>query len=718
MFRSLTRRWRGRIVVVVLAAVVPLGASASVVQAAPSAHSRLTLVAKKHPARKVEVIAQFRAGTSESMARAIVRSHHGRVTNRLPAVNGFAVTLPAREAGALRSSTRVLNVTLNTRMHSTGVDGGRLATTYPKTVGADALWAAGITGRGVGVAVIDSGVSGAIPDFKGADGSSRIAANVVVSGATRSGDDVGHGTHVAGILAGNSFNRDLGDPAYGAYVGIAPEADLITLKVADDAGDATMVDVINALQYVVHHKVDLGIGVVNISMSSDTRASYVDDPIDAAVEYAWHSGIVVVVAAGNRGSAADAVQYPPGNDPYVISVGATDELGTPDPGDDVTAAFSSRGVTQDGAAKPEVLAPGAHIVAPLSIGSSFQEQCPSCVVGDNYFRMGGTSMSAPVVAGAAALLLQARPDLNPDQIKGLLTANTNVVRTGLGLGTAESFAVLAATTVTNTGPSTINGNLGLSPGTAVTGFGPGTVDGTTYAADAIALKAQSDLTIAYDDAAARAPAVSAPADLGGLTLPPGVYHNASSLGLTGALTLDAQGDPNAVFVFQAGSTLITGSASQVRLVNGAQACNVFWKVGSSATLGTGTVMAGNILALTSISSAGGVALHGRALARNGAVTLIDDTITAAHCATGAGGSVPASELDVAAALAAEPGIGANQHLWPNRAVEAALVEARLDPTRANWSKGTWGSNAWAKGTWGKGTWGKGTWGAAHRGVAP
>jgi serine protease AprX len=717
MFRSLTRRWRGRIVVVVLAAVVPLGASASVVQAAPSAHARLTLVAKNHPDRKVEVIAQFRSGTSERRARAVARSHHGRVTNRLPAVNGFAVELPAREAGALRSSRRVLNVTLNTRMRRTGVDGGRLATTYPLTVGADKLWAAGITGKGVGVAVIDSGISGDMPDFKGADGSSRIAANVVVSGATRSGDDLGHGTHVAGIAAGNSFNRDVADPAYGAYVGIAPEADLITLKVADDAGDATMVDVITALQFVVNHKVDLGIGVVNISMSSDARASYVDDPIDAAVEYAWHSGIVVVVAAGNRGDAADAVEYPPGNDPYVISVGATDELGTPDPSDDVTAAFSSRGVTQDGAAKPEVLAPGAHIVAPLSVGSTFEALCPACVVGDNYFRMGGTSMSAPVVAGAAALLVQARPDLNPDQIKGLLTANTNVVRTGLGLGTAESFAVLAATTVTNTGPSTINGNLGLSPGTAVTGFGPGTVNGTTYAADAIALKAQADLTIAYDDAAARTPPVSAPADLGGLTLSPGVYQNASSLGLTGTLTLDAQGDPNAVFVFQAGSTLISGSASQVKLVNGAQACNVFWKVGSSATLGTGSVVAGNILALTSISINDGVTLHGRALARNGAVTLIDDTITAAHCAIGAGGADPAGELDVAAALPADPGIGANQHLWPNRAVEAALVRGGLDPTRANWTKGTWGQSSWSKGTWGKGTWGKGTWGKGTWGAA-
>jgi hypothetical protein len=181
------------------------------------------------------------------------------------------------------------------------------------------------------------------------------------------------------------------------------------------------------------------------------------------------------------------------------------------------------------------------------------------------------------------------------------------------------------------------------------------------------------------------------------------------------LTLDAQGDPNAVFAFQAGSTLTTASASEVRLVNGAQACNVFWKVGSSATLGAGSVLSGSILALTSISISDGVTMHGRALARNGAVTLINDTITAAHCAIGAGGSVPAGGLNVAAALAADPGVGSNQYLWPNRAVEAALVKARLDPTRANWTKGTWTKGTWTKGTWSKGTWSKGTWSTAERG---
>lgn len=207
----------------------------------------------------------------------------------------------------------------------------------------------------------------------------------------------------------------------------------------------------------------------------------------------------------------------------------------------------------------------------------------------------------------------------------------------VGLGTADSFAVLAGSTVTNTGPSVVHGNLAVSPGAAVTGFPPGTVFGTIHAADGVAGQAKTDLTTAYNDAAGRTPPNSVSGDLGGQTLTPGVYKSTSSLGLTGALTLDAQGDPNAVFVFQAGSTLITASGSSVVLIGGAQACNVFWQIGSSATLGTNSTFRGNILALTSGTLNTGASVDGRVLARNGAVTLDDNVITTARCATSSGG---------------------------------------------------------------------------------
>jgi hypothetical protein len=203
----------------------------------------------------------------------------------------------------------------------------------------------------------------------------------------------------------------------------------------------------------------------------------------------------------------------------------------------------------------------------------------------------------------------------------------------VGLGTAGSFAVLAGTTVTNTGPSTISGDLGVSPGSAVVGFPPGTVsNGVIHAADAVALQAQADVTTAYNDAAGRATTATVTADLGGQTLVAGVYTG-GALGLTGALTLDAQGDPNAVFVFQAASTLITASTSSVNLINGANPCNVYWQVGSSATLGTNSVFVGTVLALTSVAATTGATVQGRLLARNGEVTLDNNVITAASCAS-------------------------------------------------------------------------------------
>jgi hypothetical protein len=193
------------------------------------------------------------------------------------------------------------------------------------------------------------------------------------------------------------------------------------------------------------------------------------------------------------------------------------------------------------------------------------------------------------------------------------------------------FSVLAGSTVTNTGSTVISGDLGLSPGTAVTGFPPGLASGATHIADGAAAQAQATLTAAYKDAAGRSGAITKTGDLGGQTLTAGVYKSTSSLGITGDLTLDAQGNPAAVFIFQIGSTLTTASGSHIVLVNGAKACNVFWQVGSSATLGTASIFKGNIMALSSITVTTGVNLEGRALAENGAVTLDSDVITGCAC---------------------------------------------------------------------------------------
>lgn len=204
-------------------------------------------------------------------------------------------------------------------------------------------------------------------------------------------------------------------------------------------------------------------------------------------------------------------------------------------------------------------------------------------------------------------------------------------QSSLGLGTARSFAVLAGTTVTNTGPTKIFGDLGVSPGTAVTG-GPEVSDGTEHRADDVARQAQSDLTTGYDQAAGLTPATAvSPSDLGGQTLAPGVYKAASALGLTGTVTLDGQNDPAAVFIFQAGSTLITAPNGTVKLIRGVQPCNVFWQVGSSATLGTDTAFVGSILALTSVTVETGTTVAGRVLARNAQVSLDDNVITRPTC---------------------------------------------------------------------------------------
>ena len=262
----------------------------------------------------------------------------------------------------------------------------------------------------------------------------------------------------------------------------------------------------------------------------------------------------------------------------------------------------------------------------------------------------------------------------------------------VSLGTAANYGVLAASTVTNTGPTTINGGLGLSPGTAITGFPPGQVNGTINAANSAALQAQNDLTAAYNTAAASPVTATIPVELGGTTLTPGVYASpAGTFGITGTLTLDAQGDPNAVFIFKAASTLITASASNVVLVNGAQAANVFWVVGSSATLGTYSIIQGNIMAQASITVTTGATVHGRALARTAAVTLDSDTITVpagvqapitttTRLATSINPVPAAQPVTFTAAVAASTGAAVPSGLVAFADGSTLLGVVKLDPT--------------------------------------
>jgi hypothetical protein len=255
----------------------------------------------------------------------------------------------------------------------------------------------------------------------------------------------------------------------------------------------------------------------------------------------------------------------------------------------------------------------------------------------------------------------------------------------INLGTAKPFVVLGGSAVTNTGPSVLNGALGVSPSAALTGFGlPAVVNGATHVRNGVAANAQSDLTTAYNVAAAEPAGSLTGRDLGNVgPLVPGAYSFSSSAQLTGALVLDGKGDPNAQFVFKIGSTLTTASGSSVRLVNGASPCNVFWQVGSSATLGTATAFAGNVMALTSITMTTGATLQGRALARNGAVTLDSNVINASMCGTSTTappgstpGSAPGSGSDPTTGTTNPPG---SRTTLPTRKGTAQLRRTPLSP---------------------------------------
>ena len=479
--------------VLALAAGLVLALASGQVQAGPAAapiggssaplDPRIATLAQQHPTRVLEAIVQFNAPVSEAKAQADTRGH-GRVIGNLPIIHGLAIRATAAQARALAANPDVHAISLNGTVTtqslprggrlpfmpgSPGVSAAQLQTTYDQTLGVTPLWNYGVTGTGVGVAVIDTGIDGALPDFASADGKhSRVIVSAVDNpNATTATDSYGHGTDVAGIIAGN---RASSDPLHGQYVGVAPNANLISIKVSDEAGATNVLDVIYGLQFAVEHQSQYNIRVINMSVDSSTPQSYKTDPLDAAVEAAWLHGIVVVASAGNRGATPGAVQYSPANDPYVITVGGIDEHGTANPADDTVASWSSQGTTQDGIQKPDVYAPGAHIVSVLAPNSQFANSSCNCVLpGGQYIATSGTSMAAPMIAGLVADLLQVHRGWTPDQVKGDLISSAvsgsasllepNAVKAVLNWNPAQADQGLQPSSLLNTATGAINLNL-------------------------------------------------------------------------------------------------------------------------------------------------------------------------------------------------------------------------------------------------------------------
>jgi serine protease AprX len=429
------------------------------------------------PAR-AEYVVQMKQGTSPAAGKRLVRALGGRVTSpTLRVINGFGARLTRKAAFRLSHHRGVKAVSLNRAMamSSTDTSGGytcpttdattvaakaapgpgrdwepSILNTYSKlaqpmvhSIRADRAWNR-VTGRGVGVAVIDTGIAGDVPDFQtpGWQGSRVIASAVTNPCASDANDHYGHGTHVAGLIAGNSLLYPPDSRYWGRFMGVAPRANLVSVKVSDDDGNTTVLDVIYGIQFAVDNKAAFNIRVVNLSLSSAVAESYKTDPLDAAAESAWNSGLVVVAAAGNEGTTSDGVTFAPANDPWVITAGASDDRGTWTLLDDILAPWSSHGLTQDGVLKPEVLSPGTGLVSTLAPNSDFTHLCPDCIVDTRYFRAGGTSMAAAVTSGAAALLLEEHPGWSPAQVKGALTTTlANVPGAG---GVIDTYAALDA----------------------------------------------------------------------------------------------------------------------------------------------------------------------------------------------------------------------------------------------------------------------------------
>jgi serine protease AprX len=460
--RSRAIHWgRTFLVLGVVALLVPLLAVAAAPDAAPRAQPVLLAMVAEHPEARVGVIVQKTVKDTNVEERVIQLG--GVVTKDLHIINAFAAELPAQAVPELARVAGVRWVSLDAPVVQAGascsscIDTSNLLNAYVRAIGADQLWneAPYLQGQGVTVAVVDSGI--AQHDDLNATTDRRSPSRIVASAGFNSStgnfkDKYGHGTHVAGIIGGN------GALSRSAYIGVAPKVNLVNVKVTDDRGAGNTSDVVAGLQWVYDHKNVYNIRVVNLSLNSSVAESYHTSPLDAALEILWFNRIVVVVSAGNN--ATSGILYPPANDPFVITVGATDDQGTADTGDDGLASYSAYGTTESGFAKPDLVAPGTNIISLLASKScELYKAHPSHRVSgplagpDHYFRMSGTSMASAVTAGAAALLLQDEPTLNPDQVKYRLMTTARPFGPGAGAGYLDVYAAVHSTTTAtaNTG---------------------------------------------------------------------------------------------------------------------------------------------------------------------------------------------------------------------------------------------------------------------------
>ena len=373
----------------------------------------------------VKVIVQYRQVPRASHYAAML-GRGARLQSKLHMINSAAFTIPVSALTALEADPEIVSVSIDHPMNV--MDDLTNAAT-----GVSAAWNAGYNGSGIGVAVIDSGINDGHPDLLTAGGTaSRVVYHQDFTGTATTNsngaqyDLYGHGTHVAGIIGGN------GSLSGGQYAGVAPGVNLIDLRALDANGAGTDSTVIAAIQQAVALKDIYNIRVINLSLGRGIPVSYTQDPLCQAVEAAWNSGIVVVVAAGNygrlslNGSNGYGTVTAPGNDPLVLTVGATKSNGSPYATAETIASFSSKGpTTYDHVMKPDILAPGNAIVSLAAPGASLEASYSNALMtgtdGKNdYFRLSGTSMATPAVAGAAALLLQQQNTLTPDQVKARL----------------------------------------------------------------------------------------------------------------------------------------------------------------------------------------------------------------------------------------------------------------------------------------------------------